>query len=78
MATKEILSLENPVFSCYLFYVSLLTVKLILMSPFTGIQRMKKKVNRNKKKINKLTIIYYSIGCCNSRRYSFWSRSHNG
>lgn len=45
MAVKEILSLDNPVFSCYLFYVSLLTVKLLLMSSLTGLQRFRKKVN---------------------------------
>ncbi|XP_050421482.1 microsomal glutathione S-transferase 1-like [Adelges cooleyi] len=42
MATETILSLANPVFSCYLFYVSLLTVKLMIMSLLTGFQRFKK------------------------------------
>lgn len=45
MAFKETMSLDNPVFTCYLFYVSLLIVKLLVMSTLTGLQRFRKQVN---------------------------------
>lgn len=44
MALEQILSLDNPSFSCYLFYVSLLIVKLLCMSNLTGLQRIRKQV----------------------------------
>lgn len=44
MAFEQIISLDNPIFSCYLFYVSLLTVKLLCMSTLTGLQRFRKQV----------------------------------
>ncbi|KAK4884467.1 hypothetical protein RN001_000738 [Aquatica leii] len=38
------MSLENPVFTCYLTYICILTLKMMLMSILTGMQRKKHQV----------------------------------
>lgn len=41
----ELLSSDNAVFACYVTWGSLLMIKVLAMAPFTGIMRMKTKVN---------------------------------
>lgn len=43
-SVAEILSVDNPVFSTFIFYTSILIIKMLLMGPFTAIQRIRKKV----------------------------------
>ncbi|KAL1117616.1 hypothetical protein AAG570_003931 [Ranatra chinensis] len=54
----ELYSSENPVFSGYAFYASILILKMILMSAFTGYTRYKKKafVNTEDAQIANATI----------------------
>lgn len=40
----ELLSADNAVFACYVTWGSILLLKCLCMSPFTGIMRMKLKV----------------------------------
>jgi len=40
----ELLSLNNPVFSAYVFYCTILLLKVLAMAPLTGRQRLGKKV----------------------------------
>lgn len=41
----NLLSLENPVFCCYLFWATVLVVKMLLMSLLTALQRFRYKVS---------------------------------
>lgn len=41
---KEMFTLENPVFCCYLFWATVLVAKMLLMSLLTAIQRFRYKV----------------------------------
>lgn len=43
-SANEILSVENPVFSTYIFYTAILIIKVMLMGPLTLIQRVHVKV----------------------------------
>lgn len=43
----SLLSKSNPVFEGFAFYAAILIVKMILMSPLTGIQRFRKKAFAN-------------------------------
>lgn len=45
MATKDLLTLDNPVFCCYLFWATVLVVKMLLMSLLTTLQRFRYKVS---------------------------------
>jgi uncharacterized paraquat-inducible protein A len=42
----ELLSRNNPVFSAYVFYSTILILKMLAMSALTARQRFKKKVRR--------------------------------
>uniref|UniRef100_W8C8P6 Microsomal glutathione S-transferase 1 n=1 Tax=Ceratitis capitata TaxID=7213 RepID=W8C8P6_CERCA len=42
------LTLENPVFCCFLFWASVLVIKMLLMSLLTALQRFRNKVFPNK------------------------------
>lgn len=42
-----LLSLENPVFCCYLFWATVLVVKMLLMSLLTALQRFRYKVSND-------------------------------
>ncbi|KAH8396018.1 hypothetical protein KR222_001878 [Zaprionus bogoriensis] len=42
---QDLLSLENPVFCCYLFWATVLVVKMLLMSLLTALQRFRYKVS---------------------------------
>lgn len=42
--TYELLSADNPVFSCYVTWGCLLLLKLLFMGPATGMMRMQNKV----------------------------------
>lgn len=44
----NLLSLENPVFCCYLFWATVLVVKMLLMSLLTALQRFRYKVSNDK------------------------------
>ncbi|XP_017130550.1 microsomal glutathione S-transferase 1 isoform X2 [Drosophila elegans] len=43
----EMFTLENPVFCCYLFWATVLVVKMLLMSLLTAIQRFRYKIFPN-------------------------------
>ncbi|XP_034489523.1 microsomal glutathione S-transferase 1 isoform X2 [Drosophila innubila] len=47
MATKDLLTLDNPVFCCYLFWATVLVVKMLLMSLLTALQRFRYKIFPN-------------------------------
>jgi len=62
MASKDLLTLDNPVFCCYLFWATVLVAKMLLMSLLTALQRFRYKVtffhfisNRRKSKVHNLT-----------------------
>jgi len=40
----DMFNLENPVFCCYLFWATVLVVKMLLMSLLTAVQRFRYKV----------------------------------
>lgn len=44
-SAMNLLSLENPVFCCYLFWATVLVVKMLLMSLLTALQRFRYKVS---------------------------------
>ncbi|XP_016985547.1 microsomal glutathione S-transferase 1 isoform X2 [Drosophila rhopaloa] len=46
-STGEMFTLENPVFCCYLFWATVLVVKMNLMSLLTAIQRFRYKIFPN-------------------------------
>ncbi|XP_032594849.1 microsomal glutathione S-transferase 1 isoform X2 [Drosophila grimshawi] len=46
-STMDLLTLENPVFCCYLFWATVLVVKMLLMSLLTALQRFRYKVFPN-------------------------------
>ena len=41
----DILSYENPVLRSYIFWSSILVIKMVLMGPLTALQRLKRKVS---------------------------------
>lgn len=41
----SVLSTENPLFTSYLFYASILGLKVLFMAPLTAQQRIKKKAS---------------------------------
>ncbi|XP_001992236.2 microsomal glutathione S-transferase 1 isoform X1 [Drosophila grimshawi] len=43
-STMDLLTLENPVFCCYLFWATVLVVKMLLMSLLTALQRFRYKL----------------------------------
>ncbi|XP_050329838.1 microsomal glutathione S-transferase 1 isoform X2 [Bactrocera neohumeralis] len=45
--TKNYLTLDNPVFCCFLFWASVLVIKMLLMSLLTALQRFRNKVFPN-------------------------------
>ncbi|KAL7744678.1 hypothetical protein ACLKA6_017179 [Drosophila palustris] len=45
--TKDLLTLDNPVFCCYLFWATVLVVKMLLMSLLTALQRFRYKIFPN-------------------------------
>ncbi|EDW30980.1 GL15178 [Drosophila persimilis] len=44
---KELFNLDNPVFCCYLFWATVLVVKMLLMSLLTAVQRFRFKIFPN-------------------------------
>ena len=46
MGIESLLSLENPVFSNYAFYATLVVLKMYAMGPLTSIQRTTKNVSQ--------------------------------
>lgn len=44
MSILDTISLENDVFRAYAFWTSIVIVKMLIMSPLTGRQRFKNKV----------------------------------
>ncbi|XP_017853196.1 microsomal glutathione S-transferase 1 isoform X1 [Drosophila busckii] len=44
MLNQELLTLENPVFCCYIFWATVLVVKMLLMSLLTALQRFRYKL----------------------------------
>ncbi|KAH8387626.1 hypothetical protein KR093_008266, partial [Drosophila rubida] len=42
---QDLLTLDNPVFCCYLFWATVLVVKMLLMSLLTALQRFRYKVS---------------------------------
>lgn len=44
MGAMELMSLDNPVFKAYLFYCSVLIIKMLLMAPLTARLRFAKKI----------------------------------
>ncbi|EDW06361.2 microsomal glutathione S-transferase 1 isoform X2 [Drosophila mojavensis] len=47
LTNMELLTLDNPVFCCYLFWATVLVVKMLLMSLLTALQRFRYKVFPN-------------------------------
>ncbi|KRF82580.1 microsomal glutathione S-transferase 1 isoform X2 [Drosophila virilis] len=47
LANMELLTLDNPVFCCYLFWATVLVAKMLLMSLLTALQRFRYKVFPN-------------------------------
>ncbi|XP_017853197.1 microsomal glutathione S-transferase 1 isoform X2 [Drosophila busckii] len=47
MLNQELLTLENPVFCCYIFWATVLVVKMLLMSLLTALQRFRYKIFPN-------------------------------
>ncbi|XP_011214612.2 microsomal glutathione S-transferase 1 isoform X2 [Bactrocera dorsalis] len=45
--TRNYLTLDNPVFCCFLFWASVLVIKMLLMSLLTALQRFRNKVFPN-------------------------------
>lgn len=45
LANMELLTLDNPVFCCYLFWATVLVAKMLLMSLLTALQRFRYKVS---------------------------------
>ncbi|CAO1389884.1 unnamed protein product [Diamesa tonsa] len=43
----DTLSIENPVLRSYIFWSSILVIKMVLMGPLTALQRLKKKAFAN-------------------------------
>ena len=43
----SLLTTDNPVFCCWVFWSCILVIKMLLMAPATGLQRFRKKVQRN-------------------------------
>jgi hypothetical protein len=62
----ELLSRNNPVFSAYVFYSTILVLKMLAMSPLTVRQRFRKKVGN--------VAITISVHLC-SRCFIKFSRS---
>ncbi|KAH8301341.1 hypothetical protein KR059_000526, partial [Drosophila kikkawai] len=46
----ELLSLTNPVFKSFVFWVGVLVIKMLLMSLLTAVQRFKTKVRRRRRR----------------------------
>ncbi|XP_062138564.1 microsomal glutathione S-transferase 1 isoform X1 [Drosophila sulfurigaster albostrigata] len=44
MLKEQLLTLDNPVFCCYLFWATVLVVKMLLMSLLTALQRFRYKL----------------------------------
>ncbi|XP_060661878.1 microsomal glutathione S-transferase 1 isoform X3 [Drosophila nasuta] len=47
MLKEQLLTLDNPVFCCYLFWATVLVVKMLLMSLLTALQRFRYKIFPN-------------------------------
>lgn len=54
---NDILSVDNPVFSTYIFYTAILIIKMMIMSLFTAFYRIWTKVFLNQTCRNKFTIM---------------------